>query len=388
MNKGSLRRAGAIVAIGVCGAILASTSPAVAQDDDGVIDLEPIPRDQVVGPFKIDEGSYEGAISQSFVSFLSRSSLTLRMHRDAAGIATFSVQDDEMTGEWSMSETGGLTVVEHPGLAEADVTGEASGTLSGSFPYTLVGTFGSDVTATASAAAVGGPSISATDSSSDSIDLSFEFTETVQICGQVQANWDQSFSEWQAGFGWDPHVKTQLVVFPETGDDEIQTRIADLVEYATFAANQMTDADSGLVFMVDALLQAEELMSDIDSYPDTCPLDPAFLRVINQIVRDMMNSLLDHWDAQDESVRSILLRKVVEVGLRGGILGSGSVDPQAAEYLEDRITTLLQETYDTQVDGDFDEDELRQALVVANMLGYELSAELSNEDLCLALGGC
>lgn len=388
MNKGSLRRSGAVVAIGVCGAILASTSPAIAQDDDGVIDLEPVPRDQVVGPFKIDEGSYEGAISQSFVSFLSRSSLTLRMHRDAAGVATLTVQDEEMTGEWSMSETGGLTVVEHPGLAEADVTGQASGTLSGRFPYTLAGTFGSDVSATASAAAVGGPNISATDSSSDSVELSFEFTESVQICGQVQANWDQSFYEWQAGFGWDPHVKTQLVVFPETSNVEIQTRIADLVEYATFAANEMSTPDSALVFMVDVMLQAEELMSDIDSYPDTCPLDPAFLRVVNQIVRDMMNSLLDHWEAQDESVRSLVLRRLVEVGLRGGVLGSGAVDPQAAQYLMDRVTGLLQETYDQQVNGDFNEDEMRQALVLANMLDYELSPNVSNEDLCLALGGC
>ncbi len=388
MKKGNLRRTGAVVAIGVCGAILASTSPAIAQDDEGVINLEPIPRDQVVGPFKIDDGAYEGAITQSFVSFLSRSGLTLRMHRDAAGITAFSVQDEELSGEWSMSETGGLTVVEHPGLAEADVTGQASGTLNGSFPYTLAGTFGSDVSATASAAAVGGPNISATDTGSDSVELSFEFTESVQICGQVQANWDQSLHDMMAESGWEPHVKTQLVVFPETGDDEIQTRIADLVEYATFAANEMSTPDSALVLMVDVMLQAEELMSDIDSYPDACPLDPAFLRVVNQIVRDMMNSLLDHWEAQDESVRSLVLRRIVEVGLRGGVLGSGAVDPKAAQYLEDRITGLLQETYDTQVDGDLDEDELRQTLVVANMLGYELSAELSNEDLCLALGGC
>jgi hypothetical protein len=263
-----------------------------------------------------------------------------------------------------------------------------AGTLTGSFPYTVAGNFSSDVTATVNAAAVGGPAMSATDSSSDSAVLSFQFTESVQICGQVQANWDQSFHDWMADFGWDPHVKTQLVVFPETSNDEIQTRIVDLVEYATFAANEMTAPDPSMIFMADVLLQAEELMSDIDSYPDTCPLDPAFLRVVNQIMRDMMNSLLDHWESQDEAVRSIVLRHMVEVGLRSGVLGSGSADPQAAQYLEDRITTLLQETYDGQVNGDFDEAELRQALVVANMLGYELSSELSNEDLCLALGGC
>ncbi len=382
------RRTGAAIAIGVCGAILASTSPAIAQDGDDTIDLQPIPRDQIVGPFKIDDGSYQGAITQSFVSFLSNSGVTLRMHRDAAGQASFTVQDEELVGDWAMSGSGGLTVVGYPGLAEADSVDDMSGSLSGSFPYTVAGHFASDVTATANAAAVGGPNISATDTGSDSVDLSFQFTESVQICGQVQANWDQAFYDWQAGFGWDPHVKTQLVVFPETDGGEIQTRIADLVEYATFTANQMSDPNAGLVFMVDVMLQAEQLMSDIDSYPDTCPLDPAFLRVVNQIVRDMMNSLLDHWDEQDESIRPLLLRKVVEVGLRGGILGSGSVDPQAAQYLEDKITTLLQEAYDEQVNGDFDEEELRQALVLANMLGYDLDPDISNEDLCLALGGC
>ncbi len=387
MSQKNWRRTGA-AAVGICGALLASTSPAIAQDNDEIIDLEPIPHDQVVGPFKIDDGSYEGAITQSFSAYLSQQGITLWMYRDGAGEATFDVVEEAMTGEWSLSETGGLTVLEYPGLAEADAVGEASGTLTGSFPYTLAGNFATDVTATASGAAVGGPNITATDSGSDSVDLSFEFAESVQICGQVQANWDESLRNMMAESGWDAHVKTQLVVFPETDNDEIQGRIASLVQDATFAANDITDPESTLGYMVIVMLEAESLMSDIDSYPKTCPLDAQFLRVVNQVLRDMTNTLLDHWEAQEEGVETLLLRRLVEVGLRGGVLGSGAVDTQAAEYLENKITSRLQQNYDQLAEDGLFEDELRQTLVLADMLGYELSSDVSNEDLCLALGGC
>lgn len=392
MRRPKSSRAFGLLSVAISGAVLATTSPAVAQDDagqddSGVIDLEPVPHDQLVGPFKIDDGRYSGALAYSYSQTYGQGSVTLFMHRDGAGSATFEVKDEVMTGDWTLSDTGGLTILEHPGLAEADAVGSATGTLTGSFPYIFAGLYTSDVDATASAAAVGGPNISASDSDTGSVELSFELSESVQICGQVQANWDESFRNQFLELGWETHVKTQLVAFPETSQDEIQARVIDLVESATFVATHMSGPEPAIEFMLDALIQAESIMSDIDNYPQTCPVGDAFLRIINQIMRDMMNTLLDNWQDQDEGVGMIVLRRMAEVGLRAGVVGSGATDPQAAALLEEKILAITQERFDELVDTTFDEFDLRQTIIVAEMFGHQL-AEVSNADLCLVLGGC
>ncbi len=83
----------------------------------------------------------------------------------------------------------------------------------------------------------------------------------------------------------------------------------------------------------------------------------------------------------------IVLRRLVEVGLRAGVLGSGSIDPQAADVLEAKVVAIVQERFDELIDTTADEDELRQTIVLAEMLGHQL-AETSNADLCLVIGGC
>lgn len=381
-----------LLSVAISAAVFATVSPAVAQDDDApdaseAIDLEPIPNDQVVGPFKVDDGAYAGVVAYSYSLTMGPSGITLWLHRDGSGSATFEVADEAMAGEWTLTDSGGLSILERPGLAEADAVGSASGTLTGSFPYTFGGIYRSDVQATVDAGAAGGPSISGTGSSSDEVELVFELTETVQVCGQVLANWDESFRSQYLELGWQSSLKTQLVAFPAATADAIQERILALVESATFAANQMAGPESALAFMVDTLVNAESIMSDIASYPQTCPLDSGFLRIVNQILRDMMNTLLNRWEAQDEGARMIVLRRMVEVGLRGGILGSGSADPQSADVLEKKIVAIVQERFDELIDTTADEDELRQAIIVAEMLDHQL-AEASNADLCLVLGGC
>lgn len=376
-----------------CGTLLAALSPAVAQDggetDTGPIDLEAVPHDSVVGPFKIDDGSYAGAIAQSFRIRRDGGAIRLLLYRDGSGAASFDVVDEVMIGEWTMSDSGGLTDEANPGFIEADAIGSASGTLTGSFPYTFAGTFISDVTATVDPTAVGGAPVgSQSASDSDAADLTFEITETVQVCGQVQANWDESMRTFYIGLDFVPTVKTQLVVFPATGDEEIEQRVVDLVEYATFASTQVAGPDPAIEFMIDAVLQAEALMSDIGSYPDTCPLNPEFLRIVNQVVRDMINTLLDNWSTQEEFPRALTLRKLVEVGLRAGVIGSGSPDQIAADFLEAKITGLLQARFDEMMASPgLEEDELRQLVVVAEMFNYQLAAT-SNADVCIALGGC
>jgi hypothetical protein len=136
--------------------------------------------------------------------------------------------------------------------------------------------------------------------------------------------------------------------------------------------------------MASAMLEAEELLSAIDSYPQACPPGPEFLRIINQVMRDMMNTLLDHWETFDQDLTMSLLRRLVEVGLRGGAIGIGAPDHTAAIFLEDKIVALLQQRFDS----DPEVEELRRTVVIANMLGYELSPNVSNEEICLALGGC
>lgn len=397
MSKARSSRRLGLLSIAVSGAMLATTSTAVAKDevaepgttenDAETVDLEPVPHDQVTGPFKIDDGKYTVALAYTYVQTMGREGLTLLLHRAGSGTGGFVVAEEAMTGEWTLNDSGGLTIPEHPGLAEADAVGNASGTFSGSFPYTFAGTYVSDVNATVSAAAVGGPNISATDSDSGSVELSFELSESVQICGQVQANWDQSYRDLMSELGWEIKVKTQLVAFPEAGEDEIQSRIAALVESATQATGAIGGDELIIEFMIDSLVEAESIMSDIEGYPQTCPLDAGFLRIVNQVLRDMMNTLLNQWESQDEGVAMILLRRMVEVGLRAGVLGSGSADPLAAEFLEEKVLSLVQDRFDELVDTTFDVDELRQTIIIAEMLDHQL-AEASNADLCLVLEGC
>lgn len=370
---------------------MASASPAIAQDNEGaegdVINLEPLPPGELVGPFKIDDGRYQGVVASSHSMFKGENSFTLWLHRDGSGTASFEVLDEEMVGEWEIADSGGLSVVEHPGLAEADTIGSAVGTLTGSFPYVLAGDFSSDVTATASAAAVGGPNISATESSSGSIYLSFELGQSVQVCGQVQANWDDSFRAQLGDAGWMISVKTQLVALPENSDDELQTRLAGLVESATFAANQIRGAEPAIEFMIGLVFEAEELMSDIENYPQGCSPDQAFMRVINQIIRDMMNTLLNEWDSQDQGGEMFVMRRLIGLGLRSGVLGSGSTDPQAAAFLEEKVITIVQGRFDELIESGSDIDELRQTILAAEMLGHQL-AEASNADICVVIEGC
>lgn len=381
--KRTKRRVNVALGILICGGLLASTSPAVAQEEgDDVIDLNPVPRDQVVGPFKIDDGSYAGVIGQSVSMFRSEGPVTLWMHRDSSGSAAFEVADGSMAGTWDLSGSGGLTAIGFPGVAEGDSIDTASGTLSGSFPYVLAGAFDSAVSAT-----VSGPlGLGASDSGGGTIELSFELGESVQVCGQVLGNWDQSFYDFFASNDWDPYVKTHLVAFSDIDDEEILERLEAIVETTTSATTKLEDPELSLILMVDALDEIEQLMSDIKSYPDTCQLEPEFLRVANQAIRDMLNTLLDHWQTYNEDFSLILLRRLVEVGLRAGVLGSGATDPGSAEFLEARIKVFLQQKYDQIAGGDF--DGAVQALVIGQMLGYELSTEVSNRDVCLALGGC
>lgn len=386
-----------IGAVMACGLLLAPLAPvAEAQDDvaDPVdtIDLEPVPNDQVIGPFKIDDGNYAGVVTQSLrLSLTGRASVStinLEMSRDGSGTTSFSVTDEVLTGEWSMSDSGGLTELGRPGFIEGESVGSASGTISGSFPYTFTGVFISDSSATVDVAAVGGAPVGAqTATSSEAQELSFELSEVVQVCGQVQANWDASFRDLYTDLGIDvfPRIKTQLVAFPTVDGEAIQQRLVELVDKATRASNQITTAEDAVVGMIEVVLLAEELMSDIEGYPETCP-DTSFLRIINQVLRDMMNSLLDNWASQDQFPRALTLRRLVEVGHRAGVLGSGSADPQAAEFLTEKITSTLQDSYDQAIEsGDW--DELGQLVATANMFGYEL-AEASLEDLCIVFGEC
>ncbi len=395
MKRTKSGRAFGLFCVTMAVTILAAASPAVAQDDaapdDSVVatamEFEPVPRDQVVGPFKVDDGSYIGTVAYSYSLTMGQGGITLWLHRDGSGPATFQVVAEAMTGQWSLADTGGLSILEHPGLAEADAVGQASGTLSGSFPYTFAGSYASDVKATVDASAVGGPNISATDSGSGTTELSFEFTESVQVCGQIQANWDESFRSQFAEIGWETSVKTQLVAFPETGDDEIQARIGALIETATFAANQLSGPEHAIEFMVDVILESESIMSAIDSYPQTCPLDNAFLRIVNNVLRDITNTLLDQWQSEDADVGMIVLRRLVEIDLRAGVLGSGAVDQPAAEFLKEKILRIVQERFDELIETTSDHGDLKQAVLVAEMLGHQLS-DVSNVDLCVVLGGC
>jgi hypothetical protein len=376
------------LAVVVCFSLVGSMTPAIAQDsdtagDEGIpIDLSPLPPDQIIGPFQIDDGSYEGALSYS--SFLTRSGgrATLVARFGGAGNASFTLDDGVMTGDWTTTENGGLFVPELTSLrVQAQVQGQGSGEFSGSFPYSLAGTIQTQATAT-----VGNQS----GSGSDVVEIDYQLQDNVQICGQVLLNWDRSFTSRYEEIGWSPGVKSQVVVFPATGIDEIQSRLVALTDAAISAATRILEPEVSLILIVDTLLQAEALMSDIDSYPEACPLGPEFLRIITQVLRDTLNTMLDHWNSLDEGVRMLVLRKLVEVGLRGGVLGSGATDPTAAEFLRDKITNILQQTYDALIDNDseLDAEELRRTVVVADIFGYDLNPNLSNADICDGLGGC
>ncbi len=369
MRRRGFRGTSGAAALAICLSVVATTTPAIAQDDEEAIDLSLVPEEYKGGAFKIDDGSYQGSLSYS--SHMTMSSLHGQF--GGSGNVSFEVTDGTMTGQWESAEIVRMVVAGFP--AEGDGTGSGSGELSGSFPYVMSGSL--DTTATATV-------MGQTGSGTGGVSISYELADSVQVCGQVHLNWNSSYLAYYQSLGWSPSVTSQMVVFPEVEFDELQQQLVSLTQEATFAAANITDPHAALVFMASVMLDAEALLSAIDSYPQACPPGPEFLRIINQVLRDMMNTLLDHWETLDQDLSMSLLRRLVEVGLRGGAIGIGAADQTAAIFLEDKIVALLQNRFD----ADPEVEEIRQTVVIASMLGYELSPNVSNEDICIALGGC
>lgn len=346
--------------------------------------LEPIPPEEVSGNFDISDGAYAGAMGMAGAFWFSGDGLVVIWDGRASGPMSFTVADGDLDGTWSMS---GVASIGSRGLLE--VTGsntwDVTGTVTGSNPYMLGGSGQGHSEA----------SVSGFTSGSDyPINISaVPLQGVVQVCGQVLANWDQAIDEGYEGLpeGFGYNIPTYVSVMSANSLSDLETRLEALLEQGLAIQQNLSQDPVIIAGELGALLfEAEQLLGDIESHPDDCPPDPSFMRLITQLVGDVMNTFFSRWESEEpDDFQIYALQRFVEIGLRAGAIGAGAADPVSAAYLEARAETLLQRQFDRAIaEEPMSDFELTQLAITATMLGYTFESGISGPDICLVLGSC
>lgn len=185
-------------------------------------------------------------------------------------------------------------------------------------------------------------------------------------------------------------LRTYFAVFATEESDELEQRADDLLAGAAEIQSDLSDPSAVIRDLSRLLDQAEDLLSGLEAHPDGCPPDDqAFMRVITQVVEDIMNTFLERWDGETpDQFQAHDLQRMVDVGLRAGAIGSGAADPGSAQYLQGKAEELVQRQFDTATDQDpKDRAALTHAAVTATMLGYTFDSGQTGQDVCNS-GSC
>jgi hypothetical protein len=311
--------------------------------------------------------------------------LTVIWSGKASGPMSFTVvggsptADGVLDGTWSMD--GAAEIFSYGAI---DVTGantwSVTGTVTGSNPYML----GGSGTGYSEASVAG-----FTSGSNYPINISaVPLQGVVQVCGQVLANWDQAIDEGYEGLpeGFSYSIPTYITVMPANSLTELESRLEELLEQGIEIQQNLSQDPAVIVRELGALLlEAEQLLGDIDNHPDDCPPDPSFMRLITQLVADVMNTLFSRWQGEDADRLQILgLQWFVGVGLRAGAIGAGAADPASADYLQAQAESLLQAQFDRAITEEpMNEFDLTQVAITATMLGYTFEDGTSGSDICI-----
>lgn len=383
-ERGFGRRSG-LVAIGGVVLSVALLAPAWAQEGEPALPdpLEPVPPEEMTGSIPIDEGNYAGTVGLSGSFWFSEEGVTVIWRGSSSGPIEFAVAGGELTGTWSMAGDADITGYGLPFQMAGVNTWSMTGTVSGSDPYIMEGSGSGSSTVTAAGQTAGSnygiPTTSA------------PWEGVMQVCGQVLGNWDQAIEASMDGAPLQHNLRSYFSAFSLDFTTELDQQIESLVERAT-AFQQNLSGDEILVLgeLAVLLAEAEEVMSQIDAQPAGCPADPEFMRIITQIIGDIMNTFLGRWSGQEpDFLQMVALRRLVEVALRAGAIGAGAADAGSASFLEVRAENILQRQFDLAVAQDpMSDQDLTVIAVTATMLGYTFDTGIAGGDICLVLGTC
>lgn len=366
--------------------IVLGAIPVAAQQELPVpLPLEPVPPDQVTDSFDIDDGEYTGTVGLGGIFwFYDETQGVLVIWRGSGtGPMEFTVTNSALTGTWGMDGAAEVVGYGFPFELRGTNTWTMSGSVSGEGPYRLSGSGSS----TSSVTAAGQNQ----ESTSPIEPINVPLDGIVQVCGQVVGNWDQAIDAGFEGAPLSHELRTYFTVFAADLPKEMQDRADDLVEAAT-AVQRDLDSPAFLVTRDLALLldDAEELLEDMENAPDSCPPDPTFMRVITQIVADVMNTFLSRWATEpSDQFQAQDLQRMVAIGLRAGAIGAGAADAGSADHLLAGTEQVLQKQFDEAVAGDsLDLEALQLIAVTATMLDYTFESGVSGSDICIMMGGC
>lgn len=364
--------------------VLLTSVPAPAQEDiDLPSQIEPVPEDEVRGTFPITDGEYRGTTGMAGSFWLSQQGATVVWIGSSTGPLEFSVVNGDLSGIWSIDGTADISGRGLPFEMAGSNTWTMSGTVSGSHPYIMSGS-GSGVTKISAAGQ--------TVENANAIDMADTTWQGIlQVCGQVIGNWDQAIEAAFEGGPLEYSLQTYFAVFSSNAESDFTTRVDDLIERATRLQQNLSVEEVLLSgSLAELLLEAERLLEEIDDQPEDCPPDPSFLRIITQVVGDIMNTFLGRWSAQTpDSLQMVALRRLVEVGLRAGAIGSGAADMGTSDFLQSKAEAVLQRQFDAVVGAEpLDLFDVAQVGATAVMIDYTFDTGITGSDICLVVETC
>ncbi|NNE74285.1 MAG: hypothetical protein HKN26_11520 [Acidimicrobiales bacterium] len=366
---------------------------ATAQDPspggEPVIDLEPVPSDQVQG-IPLADGDYQGTIGLGGSFWLPSAQVNMRWQGRGSGPVTFTVANGQITGTWSMNGSADIVMTAGPvsgtGTNTWSDTGQITGSSSG--PMVMVGNGGSST----STVTVQVPGIGAqTQSSTDAIPAAtVELERMLDVCGQVTASWDNRIQAAFQGSGLSHSIRTYLIALP-VGRAEIQEAIDDLTEDAARLTENLGDPELTILNMAVLVNDAEQLLEQIEASEDpNCNINDAFMRIVTQHIQDVMNTLLNNWDGYDsysEDLKLLLLRRMLQTALRSGAIGPGAADQSAADHLEGQAAAIAQDAFDRMVAEEAFDERIGELGMIGQLLGIDYVGPEGNpvdsSDLCI-----
>jgi hypothetical protein len=204
-------------------------------------------------------------------------------------------------------------------------------------------------------------------------------------------NWDQAIDAAMEGAPLRYSMRSYFSAFSGDPSTELDEDISALMGDATRLQQDMSVHPVLLAAdMRNLLAEAERLLGQVGEQPEGCPADPTFMRIITQVIADVMNTFLNKWNGEEaDALQMIALRHMVEVGLRAGVLGVGAADAAVGSFLQVKAEKVLQRQFDAVAAQDpMSLNDLSQIAVTATLLGYTFDTGVSGSDICLALGSC
>lgn len=379
-----MRRPGHWLLIAAVAVTVLGTVPVAAQEDEPEpLPLDPVPSDEVSDQFDIDDGDYTGNVGLGGAFWLAEEGVVIIWKGSGTGPMEFTVTGGELDGTWSMDGAAGIAGYGFPLAVEGKNTWTIEGSVSGSGPYMLTGSGSSTSTVSVGGQEGGG--------TSPIEGVATPLHGIRQVCGQVVGNWDQVIDAAFEGGPLQHSLRTYFGVFAADPAQELEERLEEVIERGSEIQSDLSRPAINVIVELSGILDdAEELVGEIGENSGGCPPDPAFMRIITQVVQDVMNTYLNQWIGESSESEHIGdLGALAGLGLRAGAIGAGAADPGVGDFLSAKAAQVLQTQYDAVISQDpIDLVDGVTVAITATMLGYTFDNGTTGSDICTMLGAC